>query len=109
MDIGILKHLFPIFKSIMLEILTTSHSILLTNKLFSWTRSLNVHADGHIYHRIKQSSFDSIYFGIYDNDDNDLIKRISSWGWSNGKKIAFFDPTSTIDWKEVEDNDDDFW
>lgn len=35
MDIGILKHRFPIFKSIMLEILTTSHSILLTNKLFS--------------------------------------------------------------------------
>ncbi|TAL63080.1 MAG: DUF4917 family protein [Legionella sp.] len=76
--------------------------------LFILGTSLNIHADAHIYHRIKQSSFDSIYFGIYDNDDKDLIEWISSLGWNNGKKIAFFDPGSAIDWKQVEDNDDDF-
>lgn len=76
--------------------------------LFILGTSLNIHADDHIYHQIKCSSFDSIYFGIFDKDDKDLIERIKYLGWNNSKKIVFFDTGSAIDWKQIEDEGNNF-
>lgn len=73
--------------------------------LFILGTSLNVHADHHIYTQIKHSNFDSIYFGIHDKDNNDLIERIKCLGWYNSKKINFFNSRSAVNWKLFEDED----
>ena len=73
--------------------------------LFVLGTSLNVHADHHIYLQIKHSKFDSIYFGIYDKDDKNLIETIECLGLDYRKKIIFFDPNSAVDWNLVPDEE----